>query len=382
MAGFRFDGRDVASRDGDTLGSALHRAGVLELSRSMKYHRPRGLYCVAGSCASCLVEVDGVPNLPACTTPTRDGAEVRSQNRLGSARRDLLGVTDKVYRRGFDPHGAFTRPRIVNAAFLKAVRFMSGVGKVPEEPSGGPAPRAFEVSCDELIVGAGRAGLLRARQAAGQGHRILLVDEAPEPGGSALWDPDETGTLDLARGAAAGTWPGVELWTDSVVFGLYDDGAGIRRGDDLVHLTAGRTTVCAGRHDGWPLFENNDLPGVLALRGAQRLLHGHGVLPGARVVLHGGAPASFRAALEAAGGAVVGTGTVDAVRGGTRVERARFDGAWVDCDAVVCEVPLTPRVELLQQAGCDLAFRDGALAAVADAGGATNVGGVYVGVAT
>jgi sarcosine oxidase subunit alpha len=81
---FTFDGKEVPYEDGDTLGSALHRAGVKVLSRSLRYHRPRGLFCCTGSCASCLVEVDGVPNLPACTQAAR-GCTVLSQYRIGSA---------------------------------------------------------------------------------------------------------------------------------------------------------------------------------------------------------------------------------------------------------------------------------------------------------
>ncbi|HLF16841.1 MAG TPA: (2Fe-2S)-binding protein, partial [Candidatus Thermoplasmatota archaeon] len=77
---FTFDGQEVPCRPGDTLGSALHRAGVKVLSRSLKYHRPRGLYCCTGSCASCFVDVDGVPNVPACMTGAHPGAAVRSQN--------------------------------------------------------------------------------------------------------------------------------------------------------------------------------------------------------------------------------------------------------------------------------------------------------------
>ncbi len=376
MARFRFDGRPVTFQDGDTLGSALHREGILELSRSLKYHRPRGLYCNAGSCGSCLVDVDGVPNVPACMAKAEDGAEVQSQNRIGSAKRDLLAATDKVYRRGFDPHGAFTRPRILNMMFLKVVRFMSGLGKAPTEPPTGPAPRAYRETVDELIVGAGQFGLLRAQAAAKEGKRVVLVDEAAHPGGSALWSGDETATLELAK--AATTWPGVEIWTHSVAFGIYDDGIGIRRGNDLIHVNADRTTIAAGRHDGWPLFVNNDLPGVLSLRGAQRLLS-QGTRPGARVVLHATTPpAHFQQNLEAAGGRILAHGEVTAVKGGTRVEKALVDGQWIHCDAVVCDVPLTPRVELLQQAGCKLSFQEGTLAAEREADGKTSVDGIYV----
>lgn len=364
---FTFDGRDIPFREGDTYASALHRAGVLEISRSMKYHRPRGLYCVGGSCASCFVEVDGVPSVPTCTSAAEAQAELRSQNRLGSARRDLLGITDKVYAGGFDPHAAFTRPVVLNKMFLKAVRFMSGVGRAPEPSTRPGAGRHERIEMRELIVGAGAAGLRRAAEARG---KVLLVDEEPGLGGSARYDPSEVETRALAEEAE--DWDHVQAWTSTLAFGVYGDTVALARGGDLIEVTAKRTTIAPGRHDAWPVFENNDLPGVLSLRGARRLLQGHGVLPGKRIVGHGAPlPRDFVDALEAAGGRVVEAGTVQGVRGGTRVEKALVDGRRVACDAVVCHLRGTPRVELFQQAGCELRFRDGVLAPQTDDQGRT-----------
>ena len=359
MAGsFTFDGKDVPIEDGDTVGSALHRAGVRAIARSLRYHRPRGLRCCTGSCASCLVDVDGVPNVPACMAPAVAGSEVTSQNTLGSAKRDLFAVVDKVYRKGFDPHGMMTRPALLNKAFLEAVRFMSGVGRVPDADASSPSPPAqrHTLHVDELIVGGGLHGLRRAHAAQGV---VLLVEELPTLGGSALFDPTEREALKLADSVP----PRVQVWTSAVAFGLYDGVAGVLRGNDLWEVTADRVTVAPGRHDGFPLFANNDLPGVLSLRGARRLLHQHKVLPGQRIVAHSESklPQAFVDAVRAAGGAVVAHGKVDEVRGATCVEAAHVGGSWVPCDAVVYDVPGTPRVELLQQAGCELGFRGGVL---------------------
>ena len=330
---FRFDGQDIPYEEGDTLASALHRAEVRALSRSMKYHRPRGAYCFSGGCAGCMVAVDGRPNVLACMEPAA-ACDVSSQNRIGSARRDLLGVTDKVYRRGFDPHGAFTRPAILNKAFLKAVRFMSGVGKAPEGPTETrPVRRALEV--DELIVGGGRRGKARAAKARGD---VLLVDEGTRP----IEAP-------------------CTVWTDALAFGFYDDIVAVRRGNDLVEVTAKRITLTTGHHDALPLFANNDLPGVLSLRAAERLMRRHGVLPGRRIVVHGAAPDGFVARLRDLGGDVVAQGDVTAARGSPSVEAARIGDRWIDCDAVVCDAPRVPRIELAQQAGCKLVAKDGVL---------------------
>lgn len=375
---FTFDGRSVPIEDGDTYASALHRAGVKVLSRSMKYHRPRGLYCCTGSCASCFVDVDGVPNTPACTERARPGATLTSQNRLGSARRDLLRVVDVAYPGGFDPHDAFTRPGPVNRLFVKAVRVMSGWGKAPRpgDPSD-PAPVGTRTThrFDELVVGGGQEGLLRAKHATTDGRRVLLVEEASTLGGSARWDPGETTTQTLAQQAPG--WDGLTVWTDALVFGLYDGVAAVRRGDDLAEVKADLITLAPGRHDPVPLFPNNDLPGILSLRGAQRLWYEHGVRPGRRLVVHGDPlPERFAQDLQTAGAVLVAQGDVTAADGGTSVEKARVGDTWHRADTVVCNLPGVPRVELFQQAGCDLAWNDGPAPVLGD-DGATSVPGVF-----
>jgi sarcosine oxidase subunit alpha len=387
VARFTFDGREVPFQEGDTYGAALHRAGVRVLSRSLKYHRPRGLYCVQGSCGSCFVNEGGIPNVPACTALAREGCPLTSQNVLGTAKHDLLGVVDKVYWNGFDPHNAFTRMRLLNEAFLKGVRFMSGMGKPPQPGVEVTGPQRHTVEVDELVVGAGRNGLLRARAAAATGASVLVVDELPHLGGTASWDPFESSTRLLAAEVAGK--PNVQAWTQALCFGIYgahEAGrpmvAAVRRvhagREDLVEVTARRITLGPGRHDAWPLFTNNDLPGVLSLRGALRLLGGHRVAPGRRVVAHGAPlPKPVVALLQNAGSEVVGHGMVQAARGMTHVEAAQVGGDWVECDAILCNLPGTPRVELFQQAGCALDWSTGVLAPKANADGATTRPGIH-----
>ena len=62
-----FGGREIPIHDGDTIGSALYRAGVDTVSRSFKYHRRRGFLCMSGDCPNCLVQVDGETGVRCCT---------------------------------------------------------------------------------------------------------------------------------------------------------------------------------------------------------------------------------------------------------------------------------------------------------------------------
>ena len=89
-----FEGREVAIQPGDTLASALYRDGVRVFSRSFKYHRPRGLYCMSGDCPNCLVTVDGEVNVRACMCAAKDGQkvsyEIVTDRRSGKASADQL----------------------------------------------------------------------------------------------------------------------------------------------------------------------------------------------------------------------------------------------------------------------------------------------------
>ncbi|HRW61231.1 MAG TPA: 2Fe-2S iron-sulfur cluster-binding protein, partial [Defluviicoccus sp.] len=61
--GYSFDGRSGSGYAGDTLASALAGDGVWFLSRSFKYHRPRGLFSLAGHDANTMVQVEDEPNV-------------------------------------------------------------------------------------------------------------------------------------------------------------------------------------------------------------------------------------------------------------------------------------------------------------------------------
>src|SRR5512133_2183058 len=87
---FTFNGKTYPAFEGDTIASALAAAGVTTFSRSFKYHRQRGLLCVAGNCPNCLVQVGDEPNVRSCVTPVRAGMAVRSQNAWPSLDADLM----------------------------------------------------------------------------------------------------------------------------------------------------------------------------------------------------------------------------------------------------------------------------------------------------
>ena len=80
---FTYNDREITAYKGETIAAALHAAGIKKLKHSSEKGRPRGLFCAIGNCSSCLMEVDGVPNVKTCVTKVEDGMVVREQKGKG-----------------------------------------------------------------------------------------------------------------------------------------------------------------------------------------------------------------------------------------------------------------------------------------------------------
>ncbi len=115
-----FDGREIPIHEGDTIGSALYRAGVDTVSRSFKYHRRRGFLCMSGDCPNCLVQVDGETGVRCCTREAVDGMKVEPQNVMGSVEHDRLAINDTKLAHKFLPVGFYyktlIKPKLAVAA--------------------------------------------------------------------------------------------------------------------------------------------------------------------------------------------------------------------------------------------------------------------------
>jgi sarcosine oxidase subunit alpha len=342
---FTFAGRAVPAYEGDTIGSALHAAGVRILSRSFKYHRPRGLLCCAGRCPNCLVNVDGIPNVRACVEPVRDGMRVRTQHAWPSVERDVFAVFDRLHRLlpvGFY-YKTFIHPRPLWPAYEAVLRRLAGLGEInyPDEPPGEyEREHAFT---DVAVVGGGAAGMAAALEAARAGARVVLVDDQPRLGGRLLWRVRPLAEGEF-RGQAGWEVGGalaaevlaedrIRVLADATAFGLYEGGLlGVVQGRRLVRLRARQVVVATGMLEHPPVFEANDRPGVMLASGVQRLMAFYGVQPGRRAVVVARDDWGLEVAFNLA--------------------RARVDVAAVlDARPVT---PETPRVQALRQAGAFL----------------------------
>lgn len=295
---FSFDGKHVTGFAGDTIGSALHAADRRVLSRSFKYHRPRGLLCCAGQCPNCLVDVDGWPGVRACTEPVRAGMRVKSINAWPTARFDLGRVVDLLGSRLTPPgfyYKTFIRPRRLWPLYEKVLRHAAGLGRLPRRQR----ERAWRTEyrrrhADVLVIGGGVAGIAAALRAAELGADVVLVDDGPELGGSALAADGAAEARELAARLAGA---GVEVLAPAAALGFFDGIVPVWEGSTL-HQVRARSHVAATGSIEQPLvFAGNDLPGVMLCSGAERLAALYGVRPGNRAVVAAGGERGLRTAL-------------------------------------------------------------------------------------
>ena len=356
---FTFNGRPVRAYEGDTVACALVRAGVHTFSRSMKFHRPRGMYCGAGRCISCMMRVNGIPGVRTCTLPVAEGMVAESQGGFPGTRFDMLSVLDHVFRRQFDYHSRFIRPRFMTPVYQRVVRRLAASGQLPDGPRG--YPPVSTRNCRVLVIGQGVSGSVAAAR---------------------LRATDMRGVVAIDR------MLGSETRMPSVAFGIYEGTeVGVQVGEGIQILRPEAIILATGRYETGLPIPNADLPGVL-LPSALAQLVSHEVAPGENAVVIGsnGMREPVLRNLNALGVRVVkefdDPSSVDRIVGAKRVEGVEMspdgpDCGTVPCDTVVIMGPLVPAIELAQQAGCDLSSQDGTVAVKVDAHGMTSVPSVF-----
>ncbi len=361
---FRLDRRQLQAFEGDTIGSAMAAASVTITGRSFKYHRPRGFFCMTGACANCLVTVDGVPNLRACVEPVRDGMDVRRQNAWPSADRDLLRLFDRIsfaLPAGFY-YKAFHQPRFVWPLVEPIIRRVAGLGRVPRTITHVHAEK-IHLHPDVLVVGGGRSGLRAAIAAARAGKRTVLVEAGPGLGGR-LRTRDATAVARLAQEATAA---GVDIRTDTVAFGVFEDGLVAAAGRQaLLRIRAAELVIATGIMEQPVVFPNNDLPGIMLAEGVDRLVALYRVLPGRHVVVaaYGREGDQTAARLREVGAQVmVINPPVDVITraiGGRHLRAVVVHGSTgsrtLACDLLVLGGVTTPVTHLASQTGARLRF--------------------------
>lgn len=290
---FEFDGRRYSGFAGDTIASALAANDVWLLSRSFKYHRPRGILTMAGQDANTMVQLPDEPNVLADREPLADGLRVAGQNYSGSLTSDREMIIQYFSR--FLPVGfyykAFYKPRrIWENLWEPFFRKRAGLGKVNESAAERYYDKRYDF-CDVAVVGGGAAGLSAAAAAAEAGADVLLIEENPQLGGAlnyARIDADaEAGSGAAMRQQLIDSIGSrVRVMTGAVCNGWFlDHYLPVIRGNRLHKVRAKQVVVAGGGIEQPLVFRNNDLPGIMQGSAAQRLIRQYGVRPGKRAVV-------------------------------------------------------------------------------------------------
>jgi sarcosine oxidase subunit alpha len=394
---FYFQKKKIVGEEGDTIASALHAAGVTTLTTSLKYESPRGFFCGIGKCSSCLMRVNGVPNVRTCIAPLKEGIHVEMQKKFA---------------------------------------------ELPDAEFFGEPKKTIDI--DVLIVGAGPAGLCAAIESASQGASVLIVDENQCIGGQLIKQThkffgskqEHAGTrgIDIVKELESDlrvleNEKKIQVMTDATVIGCYESDKKYRFGvvkrhdykDKLYDVRCKAVILACGAMENMLLFPGNDLPGVYGAGAVQTLMNVFGVKPGERVLMIGagnvGLIVSYQllqagisvdriveaapsiggynvhaAKLQRCGVPIQTSHSIKEVCGEKKVEGAvivRLDANWkpikgseeyIKCDTICLAVGLTPSTRLLSQIGVDLKFipEAGGYVALHDESMQTSVKGVYV----
>lgn len=364
---FTFEGQIMEGYEGESVAAALHANGVRVLHESEAKHRPRGLFCAIGNCSSCLMKVDGVPNVRTCVEPLREGLRVERQEGRAHPKLDVEVEARLGEKRNL-------------------------------------------IETDVLVVGAGPAGMCAAIEAANAGAKVLLIERGQKPGGQLVKqthkffgsEKQQAGTrgVTIAQGLEEeiAAHPGIQLWTDTSALGYYQNGiVMVEKNHQVEGILPKKVVVATGAFEKNLVFPNNDLPGVYGAGAVQTLMNLEGVLPGQDVIMIGAgniglivsyqllqAGVNVKAVVEAApriggyevhaaklrraGVPILTSHTVAYAYGEDRLQGAvihQLDESWqpipgtekdIKADIMCMAVGLSPLVELFFQAGCEMKF--------------------------
>jgi len=367
---FSFDGKKITGFTEDSIASAIHAAGITTFSHSLRYNRPRGFFCGIGKCSSCLMQVNGIPNVRTCITPIQEGMTIQSQNQTGSPPTAPFRTTTKK-----------------------------------------------KLQTHIVIIGAGPAGMSAGLAAAKQGAHVLLVDENPRLGGQLI---KQTHRFFGSKEEQAGIrgihiaeefyhqithTKKIDLLLHTTVIGYYKQKKGhtlialkrLKSGEELTEIHCDKIIFACGARENMLSFPGNDLPGVYGAGGVQTLMNVYGVKPGSTVLMVGAGNVGLIVSYQLVQAGIHVCRVVEALPtiGGYHVHAAKLrrcnipihtstsikealgtekvTGAVttrlnedlspiknseenISCDTICLAVGLTPSTELLMQTGAEMTY--------------------------
>jgi sarcosine oxidase subunit alpha len=310
-----YRGKNFAAVAGDTIASALFANGVRIFGRSLKYHRPRGLYSLDGECSNTCMEVNGIPNVRAENTLLSDGMAVKEQNVKGSAQYDFLAFIDKLdwlMPAGFY-YKTMHKPAAIWPVAMKQIRKAAGLGVISSDfKMKGHYDEIFP-KAEITVIGGGPAGMTAALAAAESGLRVILLESRPHLGGCFDYrvSPTEDGTplYERARQLARQVeeTENIRVFTHTAMVGAYTNHlitafqvgkAGDSFTERYIEIRSESVVVATGCIERPLIFDHNERPGVMQVGCAHRLARTYGLLPGSAAVFSVGHDLGLEAAVD------------------------------------------------------------------------------------
>ncbi len=320
---FTFNGRAYQGIAGDTLASALLANGVNVVGRSFKYARPRGIFGHGAEEPNAIIQLGSgaatVPNLKATQVELYQGLEAFSVNGWPSVNVDVMGIVG-AFGRLMPPgfyYKTFMYPKKLWMTYEHFIRKAAGLGAAPVEAD----PDSYDKlnqHCDVLVVGAGPAGLLAAREAARTGARVIIADEQSQFGGSLLASKQLLDAVPAPQWVASlvaelKAYKNLQLLPRSTVFGYYDHNfltilerrtdhlglsptSGVRQ--RLHRVRAAQVVLATGAFERPLVFAHNDIPGVMLASSVSTYVNRYGVAPGNKLVVFTTNDNAYQTALD------------------------------------------------------------------------------------
>lgn len=286
---------------------------------------------------------------------------------------------------------------------------------------------------DLVVIGGGPAGLCATINAIKSGANVLLIERDKKLGGQLVKQTHMFFGSEKQHASIRGfdiadillaeisLFPEqVEIMSDTTVLGIYEDGVlTVENNGKYIKIKPKSIVLATGASEKFSAFPNNDLPGIYGAGAVQTLMNVHGVKPGERALMVGAgniglivAYQLMQAGVEIAavihhsdkiggyhvhaskirrmGVPIITNHAIKEAIGKDRVEKVVI---WemadrktpiagtekeLDVDTVCISVGLTPLVDLLAQAGCEMTYAHGSVVAKLDDTYQTTIPGIYV----
>ena len=300
---FTFDGKPYKGLLGDTLASALLANGINLIGRSLKYHRPRGIFSAGFEEPNALVQLVSKeisePNVLATRVQIYDGMIAKSLNNWPSLTYDLfsfLGLLKRFIPAGFYYKTFFYSSYLWQKFYEPLLRRLAGFGHSPLSRDTKEYDTQY-LNCDVLIIGGGISGISAARVLSDSNLKVILIEDK----NSLYKSGKDKNIFNFLESMQNYIKDQIKIYNNTTVFGSYDDNyfAAIQKFSDLnrkateamiseriLLIRAKKVVYATGSIERPLVFPNNDRPGIFLSNAGKIYLEKYGVSIGNNIIVY------------------------------------------------------------------------------------------------